>query len=72
MRQFIFRLNVSFDTFKPYYQGVVENVQVTDINGVVIRINGRHFRQFLTAEGIHGNFRLTIEDNGHFKSLEKL
>ncbi|QSX32160.1 DUF2835 domain-containing protein [Shewanella avicenniae] len=72
MREFVFRLDLSFDGFKPYYQGTAENVQVTDVNGVVLRIHGRHFRQYLTAEGIHGLFRLVIEDNGHFKSLQLL
>ena len=72
MREFVFRLNVSFDEFKPYYQGIAENVQVTDVNGVVLRINGRHFRPFLTASGIHGAFRLTINDQAQFVSLTPL
>ena len=70
MREFVFRMSVSFDEFKPYYQGYAENVQVTDINGIVLRINARHFRPFLTASGIHGTFKLLIDDQGRFQSLD--
>ncbi|MCH1919199.1 DUF2835 domain-containing protein [Shewanella sp. A3A] len=72
MREFVFRMALSFDEFKPYYQGYAENVQVTDINGLVLRIGARHFRPFLTGSGINGTFKLVIDEQGRLQSLHKL
>lgn len=69
---FYFSLNLSFEQFKPYYQGIAEAVQVRDVNGKILQINGRHFRQFLTSEGVHGQFRLTIDSKGHFQSIKRV
>ncbi|MCD8475961.1 MAG: DUF2835 family protein, partial [Shewanella fodinae] len=39
--EFYFRLNLSFEeVLKPYYQGMAEAVQVRDIHGKILQING--------------------------------
>ncbi|WP_350431041.1 DUF2835 domain-containing protein [Shewanella sp. H8] len=67
-----FSLNVSYDAFLPYYQGVAEKVQVRDHQGRVLHINGKYFRPYLTPQGINGRFKLVLNSDGSFKSLNKL
>ncbi|MDN5368775.1 MAG: hypothetical protein PWP74_83 [Shewanella sp.] len=70
--EFYFRLNLSFEEFKPYYQGMAEAVQVRDVHGKILQINGRHFRQFLSADGIHGQFKLVVDRQGNFQSITRI
>ncbi|MGX9459671.1 DUF2835 domain-containing protein [Shewanella sp. A14] len=70
--EIFFSLNVSYEAFLPYYQGLAEKVQVNDNQGRVLHINGKYFRPYLTPQGIHGQFKLVINQQGSFKSLDKL
>ncbi|MBB1390669.1 DUF2835 domain-containing protein [Shewanella sp. SG44-6] len=70
--ELFFSLNVSYEAFLPYYQGVAEKVQVKDHKGRVLHINGKYFRPYLTPNGIHGEFKLVLCPDGNFKSLNKL
>ncbi|MGL5467207.1 MAG: DUF2835 family protein, partial [Shewanella sp.] len=45
---------------------------VRERQGRILWINGRHFRRFLTENGIHGQFKLVLDDKGQFVSLERL
>ncbi|GGB49170.1 DUF2835 domain-containing protein [Shewanella inventionis] len=67
-----FSLQVSYDAFLPYYQGLAEKVEVRDDQGRVLHINGKYFRPFLTPQGIRGKFKLVLNNDGSFKSLNKL
>ncbi|MFQ6371069.1 DUF2835 domain-containing protein [Shewanella sp. YIC-542] len=69
---FYFRLNLSFEEFKPYYQGIAETVQVRERGGKRLQINARHFRQFLAPDGIHGEFKLVVDRKGHFQSITRM
>ncbi|WP_415837634.1 DUF2835 family protein, partial [Shewanella livingstonensis] len=55
--ELLFSLNVSYEAFLPYYQGLAEKVQVRDHQGRVLHINGKYFRPYLTPQGIHGQFK---------------
>ncbi|QSX35725.1 DUF2835 domain-containing protein [Shewanella sedimentimangrovi] len=70
--QLFFRINLSFDNFLPYYQGTAEMIQVKDDAGRLLWIHGRHLRRYLTREGIRGHFRLELDQQGKFVSIEKL
>ncbi|MCL1045171.1 DUF2835 domain-containing protein [Shewanella electrodiphila] len=63
---------ISFKDFLPYYQGTVKNVEVKDINGKILHINGKYFRPFVTSAGIQGQFILQLEPAGKFISLNKV
>nr|WP_303648164.1 DUF2835 domain-containing protein [Shewanella metallivivens] len=67
-----FSLNVSYEAFLPYYQGVAEKVEVRDQYARVLHINGKYFRPFLTSQGVQGKFKLVLNSDGSFKSLNKL
>ncbi|MDO6677461.1 DUF2835 domain-containing protein [Shewanella sp. 4_MG-2023] len=70
--EFYFSIYVSFNDFLPFYQGIVKNVEVRDRNGKVLHINGKYFRPFVTASGIHGCFILRLNTSGNFISLNKI
>jgi hypothetical protein len=70
--ELFFKLRVSYDDFLPYYQGAATMVEVRDLQGRVLWINGRHFRPFVTREGVNGLFRLELDKSGNFVSLNKL
>lgn len=67
-----FKLTLSYQDFLPYYQGLADKVEVRERQGRILWINGRHFRRFLTENGIHGQFKLVLDDKGQFVSLERL
>ncbi|ESE41125.1 hypothetical protein SHD_2330 [Shewanella decolorationis S12] len=67
-----FKLTLSYQDFLPYYQGLADKVEVRERQGRILWINGRHFRRFLTENGIHGQFKLVLDDKGQFVSLEQL
>ncbi|TVL04126.1 hypothetical protein AYI82_18980 [Shewanella algae] len=70
--EYYFRLNLSYQDFLPYYQGIAENVEVREKGGKILWINGRRLRPFLTADGIHGEFHLRLDRDGKFISLKQL
>ncbi|QDE31476.1 MULTISPECIES: DUF2835 domain-containing protein [Shewanella] len=70
--EIFFSLNVSYEAFLPYYQGFAEKVQVRDHHGRILHINGKYFRPYLTPQGINGQFKLVLNSEGNFKSLNKL
>ncbi|MGM8891950.1 DUF2835 domain-containing protein [Psychrobacter sp. 1Y1] len=68
---FNFPLNISYQTFLPYYRGEINKVEVIDLNGQTLWINARHFRPFLTREGIKAYFTMTVDSQGNLISLIK-
>lgn len=70
--EYYFSIYVSFQDFKPYYQGIVDKVEVVDTQGRVLWISGRHFRNFVTENGLRGNFKLVLDGSGKFISLTQV
>ena len=70
--EFFFRLSISYDDFLPYYQGRANRVEVRESKGRTLHINAHHFKPFLTPNGIHGNFRILIDENGKLQNTAKL
>ncbi len=72
MNKYYFSLNVSYERFLPFYQGQVDTVQVVDEVGRRIDIPAKHFRQFLTRDGILGKFELITQVDGKFITLNRI
>jgi hypothetical protein len=68
---FHFSLHLSVDQFLLYYQGAASKIEVVDSRGRRLWIHGRHFRPFVTENGIQGQFELELDKNGNFLSLTK-
>lgn len=47
-------------------------VEVRDLQGRILWIHGRHFRPFVTRDGVSGLFRLELDEKGNFVALNKL
>ncbi len=70
--EFFFSLSLSFDDFLPYYQGLAKRVEVRESQGRVLHINAYHFKPFLTPDGIHGRFKILIDENGRLQNIARL
>lgn len=69
--KYYFTIKISADEFLPYYQGKVQNVQVTTVDGVKVQFPAMHLRKYLTSLGVQGYFCLETQNN-KFLSLNKL
>lgn len=72
MRHYFFNAMLSAEQCYSYYRGDVKYVVVTADNGERIQLQFRHFQPFVGASGIRGRFRLTLDNNAAFISLEKI
>ena len=57
------RLNISADKYKAFYQGRVQSVQAQSLDGRSIRFPANALRQFLTVDGIQGEFEIQVDEN---------
>lgn len=67
-----FSLNISAEKYKAYYQGHVQFVQVVSHDGRSIRFPASAIRQFLTTDGVHGNFELLIDGNNKLQRIQRI
>ncbi|USD39569.1 MULTISPECIES: DUF2835 family protein [Ferrimonas] len=72
MSQYIFDLSVTASQMQRYYQGQAQVVVVRSLQGKVIHLHPRFLRPFVSATGIHGRFRLTLDASGQFNELIKI
>ena len=71
-KQFYFSLQISQQQYLQYYQGTANTVQVVSESGQKVKFPAIRLRPFLTHTGIHGRFRLTIDNNNRFIDLQRL
>ncbi len=69
MKKYYFSMALSYERYLPFYQGLVQTIQVKDSLNRRIDLPAEHFRSFVTRDGIHGKFELSTDDNGKFISL---
>ncbi|ABZ76921.1 conserved hypothetical protein [Shewanella halifaxensis HAW-EB4] len=65
-------MNISYQAFLPYYRGEINKVEVVDVDGRTLWISARHFRPFLTINGIKAYFNMTVDSQGNLISLDKI
>ncbi|MFT4929524.1 MAG: hypothetical protein ACI8WB_005657 [Phenylobacterium sp.] len=71
MVEYNFSMSMSTARCKLLYEGSVQSIVVTSDTGRTVQIPAMRFRSFVTLAGIHGRFRLTLDDNNKFLALEK-
>lgn len=71
IRSVFFRLNISAEQYKAYYQGQVQFVQVQGHDGRTIRFPASAIRGFLTAEGVTGDFEIQFDENNKLVGLKR-
>ena len=66
-----FRLRLSAEQYKAYYQGQVKFIQVQSNDGRSIRFPASAIQKFLTADGIHGDFVIQFDANNKLLGVRR-
>ena len=66
------QLRVSADEMLKYYRGEAATVYATASNGRTVQFPASALRQHVTADGVHGEFRLEFDDNHKLVRLEQV
>ena len=70
MQGVVFSISMSPDTYLQYYRGSAKNILVKAEDGRRIQFPANALQPFITADGIHGRFRLFFDKNHKFLKLE--
>lgn len=71
MKEFRFRINISFEEMERYYRGQASIAIVRTYSGSVLQLPAMRLRPFLTSEGVRGEFLLRCDDDYRFVSLQR-
>jgi hypothetical protein len=65
-------LTISSDRYLAYYKGVADTVVTRAADGRKVKFPARVLRQFLTHDGIDGEFAIEFNDYHKFTGIRKL
>lgn len=71
-RSIRFRLAISAEDYLAYYQGSAQVVVARSEDNKTIRFPASAIRQFVTCEGIFGNFEMTVDENNKLISIQSI
>lgn len=71
MQRFYFNLSISASEYLKYYRGSAGRVIVRASDGRSLSIPAANLRRFVTAEGVRGQFCLTVDQNHRLVSIER-
>jgi Protein of unknown function (DUF2835) len=72
MNRYEFRLRISPEQYLDYYRGAIRQVIVNCTTGQTVQFPASLLQQFVTHEGIHGNFALTCDAHHKGAQLQRL
>ena len=72
MKEYIFDLRITPETWLRYYRTPTSTVVATTRFGRRVQFNARHLQKFVSHDGIRGTFCLTIDAQNDFVSLEMI
>jgi hypothetical protein len=72
MNRYEFYLRITADQYLDYYRGTVRHVMVRCATGQTVQFPASLLQQFVTPEGICGNFVLTCDEHHRRPRLERL
>ncbi|MBY3789993.1 DUF2835 domain-containing protein [Photobacterium carnosum] len=72
MRSFTFTINISYTLFLQHYAGAASNVVVVTDTGLKLQLPAIRLRGFLTHAGITGKFRVMVNTDNKFETIERL
>lgn len=61
MNRYEFQLRISAEQYLDYYRGRVRHVVARCVGGQTVQFPASLLQQFVTPDGIHGNFVLTCD-----------
>jgi hypothetical protein len=72
MKRFEFHLRLTADQYLDYYRGTARHVIVRSASGENVQFPASLLQQFVTPDGILGDFALTCDDNHRNSRLQRL
>ena len=72
MADYSFSVDISQQQFLQYYRGNVTSVMVTTECGRSMEIDASHFRAFVSAYGVMGRFKITLDNNNRLIDLQEV
>ena len=72
MRSFNFHLHNSTEDWLAYYGGQITHVVATATDGKTVKFAAKHLQRYVRRDGVHGAFRLVIDDDNNFVRLEEV
>lgn len=70
MPDLILELHITADQMLGYYRGAVRTVVARATNGQTVQFPASVLQKHVTADGIHGRFRMEFDENHKFLRLE--
>ncbi len=67
-----FNLNILYDDYLSFYQGVARSVSVVADDGRRIEFPAKLVQRHLTREGIHGRFELSFDEHHKLIALRRM
>ena len=71
MNRYVFQLHISSEAYLDYYRGTARHVLARCVNGQTVQFPASRLQQFVTLEGIHGLFVLTVDKNNKCIDLQR-
>jgi len=72
MIEYEFTLHLSAEEYLQYYEGYAKFIQVKSHCGKTIQFSAEKVRQFVLKDGIHGSFRIQLNDDNKFLSIKRI
>lgn len=72
MPEYIFSVSVSAEEYMSYYSGHIKYVIVHDSYGRRVQLPANVFRPFVTHNGIHGRFKVTVGADHKLQQIERV
>ncbi len=72
MKRYEFKLHISAEQYLDYYRGTARHVLARCSTGQNVQFPAGLLQQFVTADGIHGEFALTCDENNRNSRLDRL
>lgn len=72
MIEFEFTLHLSADEYLQFYEGVAKAIQVRSRCGKTIQFPAEKMRDYVLADGVHGDFAIQLDDKNKFLSIRRL
>ena len=72
MRLFEFSLDLPAHKIERIYQGTARYILVESDDGLTLQLPATNFREYVEEDGIHGRFRVRIDDNNRIIYLRRL
>ena len=67
-----FDLDISHQQYLQYYSGTVRQILVQTHDNIKIQFPAQFMQRFVSHAGVHGRFRVVIDENNRLVSLDRL